>query len=127
MRHATMVIGALLCLAAAGGAAQARTGRDPFEATAAAEVPSNYEKAIQQLTVKGIVRTETQQRIIVMIAGIDGMAVLKRGDKLALDVEGRSHVFRVETVEAKNVRFQVVPPASANASRAGDFYEVRIR
>lgn len=127
MRFRPIILLWLLWLAGAGGAVQAETARDPFETTAGAEIPSNFEKAIQQIAVKGIVRTETAQRIIVSIAGIDGLAVLKPGDKLALDFQGRPHLFTVGDVGVKNVQFRAVPVASKGAPQDAATYEVLVR
>ncbi|WP_319406546.1 hypothetical protein [uncultured Desulfosarcina sp.] len=127
MRTATMMLAVWLCLSAAGGAGYAETARDPFENTPSADIPLNYEQAIHQFFVKGIVRTKAAKRIIVSIAGIDGLAVLKPGDKLSLDCQGRPHVFRVATIEAKTVGFQTVPPASAGGQHAVQTYEVIVR
>lgn len=128
MRHANLMFVWLLCLCAAGGAAYAETARDPFETKAAGEIPPNYEKAIQQVSVKGIVRAETGKRIIVGIAGLDGLTVLKPGEKVALDYNGRPHVFTVGNIGVKRVQFRAAPPASSKEAPddAAD-YEVFVR
>lgn len=127
MRKAILMVAAWLCLFAICGVGHAEPTRDPFESTPSAAVPLNYEGAIQQITVKGIVRTQTAQRVIVSIAGIDGLAVLKAGDKVSLDYQGRAHVFLVEKIAAKAVGFRTLPKAVAGACKEVQTYEVIIR
>ena len=103
----------LVSALAAADAGPVAPERNPFETVPSAENPYRHEEAIQKLTVQGIVRAEKTERIIVRIADIDGLAVLKKGDKIALRLDGLVHTFTVGRIQAKSVWFQALPARDA--------------
>lgn len=121
----------VLTFLAAAGAARAETDRDPFVTPTTAANPYRYEKAIQQLAVQGIVRAEGARRIIIRIVDIDGLAILKAGDTIALNYMGLAHRFKVGGIRAKSVQFEAQPAAGpetgAPPAAGGRTYEVFVR
>lgn len=126
----TMKLLALILVCLAEASVHAETERNPFELPASAENPYRYEKAVQQVTVKGIVRAEGVNRVIIGIKDIEGLAVLKSGDKIALDYQGLGHRFTVGEIRTKSVRFQARPaPEVPEGKKAPEAltYEVLIQ
>jgi hypothetical protein len=104
--------------------------RSPFVEPADKVNPYNYEKAIQQVMVKGIVRIEGAERVMVRIADIKGLAVLKPGDRFALDYRGLTHVFTVGEIKTHSVRFQACLDSETREGQKapkGEVLEVFVR
>jgi hypothetical protein len=107
----------VLMLSAPAGA-RADGDRDPFETSVETTNPYRYRQAVELLTVKGIIRTESDRRIIMATPDLPGLAVLKEGDEIAVRYQGISHRFTVIRINARDVRFH---------ARSGTAHEVRIQ
>jgi hypothetical protein len=95
--------------------AKAEDTRDPFLN------PHQYEQAIHQITVMGIVVAGNVERIIMHIEGYDELAVMKTGDSVAVTHKGLRHEFLIKSVTAKSVRFEA---ATSNVRKDAASYEV---
>lgn len=108
----------LALLLAVPAGALADSDRDPFETTAETRNPYRYSQAVALLTIRGIVRTETDRRAIVALPDVPEPAVLKEGDEISIRYQDISHRFTVTRIDVRNIRFR---------AGSGVAYEVRIR
>jgi hypothetical protein len=92
--------------------------RDPFLN------PYQYEKAIQQVVVMGIVMADKVERVIVQIAGYDEPAVFKTGDVIAVKYLDKPYEFKITEVKPKSVSFEAGPRTAKKGDPDSFHYEV---